>query len=280
MTSRNVAFMVGAFLVGASVAFALGRAVGLGSAAPNTTTTLVSATTTSTSQAPPVFVAANETVLGPAVLVPGSLTVEQGQVMLRYELHSLAPLADADPIQTLEPFTGPLLIEPSDVDTVWPGAWVLETTGGELPGSTSNPAARVARFDIPEDFTLDEVTGIRLDSYVLRVPLEQPFVLTEGAAPVEIVPGVSSRTLNVVVQGEQTIVQVEVLAEVPINTTGIAVEGRGPRWASASREAEGRPRWNLRFDGSDLPEEITLVLRGSIWVEVPIDVVVRARSAG
>lgn len=252
--------LVGAFL-GAVVALVLTAGGGVEAQEPATTTTAVAAE-------PVVFVDERETVIGPAAIVPGGITRAGGELEFRYELHPLAPTNGAEPVIEFLGFGNFREVAPEDIVPVWPVRWTLESAAGEIGYESTIASSRTVRFPVPDSFTVDQVTGLRLDSYRVRMPLDDRFTITDGSAYEEIAPGLRIRLLRRVVQGDQTIVQVEVDSAVPDSIGLIAIEGYGGGWLSAVRAAEGGPRWNLRYDGSDLPAEIPLVVRGSVWIEV------------
>jgi hypothetical protein len=103
------------------------------------------------------------------------------------------------------------------------------------------------------------------------VPINIDFVLDEDG-PAEVAPGVSVAVVRVAPQGEQTILQVEILAADPTNREHLTIEGTTAAWLSAVREAEGRPRYNLRYAGGALPDPLVLRARGYVWL--PVDTVV------
>ena len=214
------------------------------------------------------FVADDELVLGQAVLVPRRFAVDDGAATLEYDLVGLAPLADAEPVARFVPFQGVVETDAAEIRVVFPDRWTLETTNGDYAGTTANPDASIARFDIPEDLAPTDVNAVRLDGYRVRVPFDREFVVTDGRATVEVAPGVGVRVLRVTEQATTTIVQVELLAENLSDSATLEIEGGGPGWIASVREAEGRPRWNLTFDGQVAPDPIRLVVRGALWFDM------------
>jgi hypothetical protein len=243
-----------------------------GTAAP--TTTVVTTTVPVSYHVDP-----NERIVGPAALVPVSFSHSGSEAAFEYELHGLAPVAGLEPIVTITGFGVVTEVDAIDVDPVYPATWTLTTADGEVEGTTANPRSRVARFPVADDFNPNTVEGLRLDTYMVRVPVDQPVRLPR-VGQVEVVPEVRMSVIQVVEQGGQTIVQVEVSADPSANADEVTVEGDGPGWLSAVRETEGRPRWNLRYDGVGLGDEIPLRLRGSVWMEFadPVDLDVRELS--
>lgn len=232
-------------------------------AAVETTTTSVTATTVAA-----VFVDSAETVIGPAVVIPEGLSLGDDEVEFRYELIPLAPTDGAQSVIEFLGFGNTRELQPEDIVPVWPARWTLESTAGDVSFESVIATSRTARFAVSDSFTVDQVTGVRLDAYRVRMPLDDRFTVSEGSGFEEVAPGVRVRLLDRVVQGDQTIVQVEADADIPDSLGLLMIEGYGGGWLSAVRAAEGGPRWNLRYDGNDLPAEIPLRVRGSAWVEI------------
>ena len=63
-----------------------------------------------------------------------------------------------------------------------PEAWTLITAAGEIPGTTSGPRARTARFSLPGG-VLPEVLGLRLDRYWIRLPYAYEVGVPLGRPP-------------------------------------------------------------------------------------------------
>ena len=264
--------VMGAF---AGVILGAGGVLLLASVGSDDSVAPVATTSTSAgSQSPqnPVWIDSAETVIGPAVIIPDSVRLEEDEVVFRYELQSLAPRLGHEVTSVqVNPQSGPTPMTPDDLDPVYPTAWTMVAGGQEITGSTSNPRARSARFAVTDDFVLDAVNELRLDGYRIPVPINIDFVLDEDG-PAEVAPGVSVAVVRVAPQGEQTILQVEILAADPTNREHLTIEGTTAAWLSAVREAEGRPRYNLRYAGGALPDPLVLRARGYVWL--PVDTVV------
>ncbi|MGB9357874.1 MAG: hypothetical protein WCC01_04880 [Acidimicrobiia bacterium] len=214
------------------------------------------------------FLADDELVLGQAALVPGRLEIDGGEATFAYDLVGLAPLAGAEAVARFVPFQGLVETDAAEIRVVFPDRWTLETSSGEYAGTTANPDASVARFDVPEDLETAEVHAVRLDGYRVRVPIDREFEAAEGGSAVEVAPGVGIRVLRVTEQATTTIVQAELLAENLSDSASLEIEGGGPGWIASVREAEGRPRWNLTFDGKAGSDPIHLVVRGALWFDM------------
>jgi hypothetical protein len=255
-----------AFLVAAAAGFLFsGR-----DAAASTPVTVAPPGTTLAGPLEATFIQPGETVIGPAVVVATDLRLDGEQVILDFEVQSLAPVADSASVSRMLGFQLTEDIPPEELDTVYLDHWVLLTPTGEIPGSVANPSARTARFDVGPGFSLNSVTEVRLASYALLVPIDAVFALDLDNDVASIAPGITARLLAVTEQA-LTIVQVEVLSERSFNYDNIGISGSGPGWKSAVREAEGRPRWNLTYDSATAPSPIELKIYGSVWMTIEDD---------
>jgi hypothetical protein len=231
------------------------------SLAESTTTTHVDV------QARAFYVSPAEVAVGPAVLVASELTVDSGSASVKFDLHHLTPIVGLPPGGVIVPFQGWQVLEPGDIPTVFPDSWTMIIDGDEVTGTVSNPKARAARFDVPIDATVEDVQAIRLDGYRISVPIDQPFAFDSSVSIVSAGPGVTATLVQVAEQSDTTIVRVELRLDNPEDAGGIDIEGSGPGWLGAFREAEGGLRWNLTYSGA-APERIELRLRGSLWLRV------------
>lgn len=255
------------FVLGGVVGITLGnRATAVSATA---TTPPVVATTTTVPE--PFFVEPGETVVGPAVVIPDDIRLDGGQVVLSFELSSLAPVGDAASVAQFLGFQAIEEVPAADLETVYLDSWVLSTTNGDIPGTVASPVARSVRFDVGEDFSLDSVTSVKLQSYALLIPIEREFTVDPANDVFEVAPGMTARLLAVTEQA-RTIVQVELISERDFNYDHVVLSGAGPGWKSAVREAEGRPRWNLTYDAPQAPDPIPLRIAGSIWIPIESDV--------
>ncbi|HSF84062.1 MAG TPA: hypothetical protein VLG28_00170 [Acidimicrobiia bacterium] len=256
----------------------LGAASGWGDAGPVT----VAPTTTSevVAREGPQYFDPSEVVVGQAVLVPDALRMDGDAAVFTYRLEAIAPLQGQE-TGYVSQFVGDpgTAIQPETLPPVFPASWTLLTAGASYPGATTTVTSRSVRFDVPTRFSPSQATGLRIESYRVPLPISEVFVLSEAEPVLEIAPGVSVSLIQIVDQGEQTIVQVEIVAEDPFNRENLTVEGVGSVWASAVREAEGRPRYNLRLALDETPENLVLRVRGMVWLAVggPIEVALGER---
>lgn len=212
----------------------------------------------SSTHAAPFYVDPDETALGTAVLVAESVSGGNGRIAVRYALHPITPVDPALPGDA--------------VAAAFPNGWALETTSGTSEGSVSFPNSRSVEFEVPAEATSDDVTALRVTSLMLPLPIDEPFALGADGGSVALAPGVRADLHRVLVQGEQTLVQVALSGDPAFQTAELGVTGDGVGWLSAVSEAEGRPRWTLRYDGSDLPDPIPLRARGIVWVALAVDI--------
>ena len=255
----SLALVAGVFLAG----------IGTGESAVSTTL----ATETTTTIAPDaVFFGEGETVVGPVAIVAEEPFLDGTQLVVRFEMASLAPTADAAEVERQMGFGSSLVVPPQELITVFLREWLLTTPAGEVRGGAANPNARSARFEVGDGFALSSIEKVTLTSYALLAPVSSTLELAGGES-VLVAPGVSARLVAVTEQAN-TIVQVELISDNALSLEGLRVTGSGPGWLAAVREAEGRPRWNLTYDGATAPEQVRLHVEGSAWISVegPIEV--------
>jgi hypothetical protein len=264
VTARTLFLIVAAFVLGAVAAGSIGVRV---IREVRTAEDATSLPTTSTTVEPPPQVTyqidPHETLIASTALVPTALEITATEVAIGYDLTTLAPYGDLEPIEFFSGFGQTTVVEFADIDHVYPRTWVLETTKGTFPGGPANPSVRVARFAVDEEITAEDVLGARITEARAPFPLRVPFNLSEAEPRATITPGVTVELLNVSDQGSSFIVQVAILTEDP-DVESFFVRGDGPGWRSAFFEAEGRPRVNLTWVGGDLPTDIPLLADGTV----------------
>lgn len=231
-------------------------------------------TTTAAPEAPPVtWVAAGEIALGPAVMVMEGLTVEDGEAILSYALFDLSPVA---PGRLRDPdwLTEVPLQRLSEEAAVAPEAWTLITAAGEIPGTTSGPRSRTARFSLPGG-VLPEVLGLRLDRYWIRLPYSYE-IAVPAETVVELDEGYSLSIGRVIEQTNSTLVQVDVALPGGFAYAGdfgallLSVLGEG--WTFSS----GRTSTGLQLvhEAGPLPDPMRFTARSANWVpfDRPIEI--------
>lgn len=275
MNIRGVLLVVVAFVVGALAAGSVGVRVirevstteDATSLPPQSTTTLPPAEQ-GTFQVDP-----NETIIASVALVPSSIEAAGTDLGIGFDLVTMAPYAGVPPIEFVGGFGVVTTIGISDIDHIYPKAWVVETANDEFEGGPANSTTRVARFNMDEGFSISEITGVRITEALAPFPVTARFSLSHDEPTTEIAQGVTMELLNVSEQGTSSIVQVGITIDDP-ELAGFFVSGDGPGWRSAFFEAEGRPLVNLTWVGGELPSEIPLLATGTVLVPIEGDFVV------
>lgn len=212
------------------------------------------------------FVAPGETLIASTAVVPKSVVMSGTGLAIEYDLVSLAPVEGLPPM-VFSSFGNTQETENSDLPVIFPRKWVLTTESQTFEGGPAHPDVRTARFELPEGVITRDVVSIEIVDPLVVASLDTHFELSEQSRVATIVDGVQARLLNISAQGDSTIVQIELVAEDPIDLA-FGVEGVGAGWRSAFFEAEGRPRINLTWVGPDLPEIMVFRAHGNQWVEV------------
>ncbi len=265
--------MAGLALGAASAALGLWLGSGDGAiAAPEPTAT------TATTQPPDrigraVWVAPGETVLGPTVLVPQGFALAEGRLDFAYALHDIAP-----PAYGVFADDGAAIIAPE--------AWTLTTTGGEIAGSTVSKEARTAAFEVPDGFSLDQITGLRLDRHRIRLPVRHRLdIPLDDFADRVLQEGVTVGLDLVLPQSNNTIVRVRSHSDA---TDGFVLGGGAQTFVD---EFADRPLIRgvgsgftqvgfaengvqLTYEGDVLPDPLPLLVMVRGWVgrDAPIDI--------
>ena len=268
MRVRAALLVVVAFFLGALAAGGIGVRVIREVRAEADATSLPAANVSSTTipAAPPAAtyqVDPHETILASSALVPTSIELGDDGLAIGYDLVTMAPHLGVEPVASVGGFGFVDVVDPADLDHVYPSRWVLDTAGGPVEGGPAGPAVRFARFEVPEGLSLGDVEGATIVEAFMPLALDVTFTLSQDAPVVEVHPGVTVELLDVVEQSTTSIVQVG------IDATGgasVGVEGYGPGWRSAFFEAEGRPRVNLTWMSDTVPDQISLRAVGTIWV--------------
>ncbi len=262
LNTRAVSLTVVAFLLGAFAAGGIGvRVIREVSTADDATSLPTSAASTTAATSRLYQVDPNETLISSTALVPSSVEVTADGLAIAYDLVPLAPR------QSVASSDSDVVILEEDVPAIYPRRWVIDTPRGSIEGGPANVNARVARFDVVDGFSMDEVESIRIVEALSPYSMEVPVTLSDTDPIAEVVPGVTIELLNVSDQGSSTIVQVAIEIEDP-EVADFFVSGDGPGWRSAVFEAEGRRRVTLSWAGGSLPAEIPLLATGSVWISV------------
>jgi hypothetical protein len=175
----------------------------------------------------------------------------------------------------------PFFATPSDDPVIAPERWVLETVDGEFEGVTTSTRTRAARFDVPADFVLGTITGLRLESYRMRLPyLYQVEVPPQAGTTVQLDDGVAFTISSVLPQSSSVIFQLDI--EIPHEsfTAGepqpVIIRGVGPDWDSYNqRQFEGL---QLTLGTAEIPDPLQLEVRTTYWV--PFETSIRVDLGG
>jgi hypothetical protein len=260
MTWRRLALAFAGLAVGAGAVLAVLLFTGGEQAAVTTAATTSTTTTTAAT-----WVDADEVALGPTVMVIEGLTVESGEAVLTYDLFDISPVGPGS-LREEDDLTSVGLTRLAEEAAVAPEIWTLITAEGEIPGTTSGPRARTARFALPGG-VLPEVLGLRLDRYWMRLPYSY-----EAAVPLDAVfaldAGYSLAVGRVIEQSDSRIVQMDLVTPGGFNYSGdpgaVLLAVRGPGWSFTS----GRTSTGLQLvhDLTALPDPILLTARSAYWV--------------
>lgn len=242
MRSLKLIAPVGLFLVGATITGMIRSAVS--EPDPATTTTPTTTVALATWQAPA------ELIVPPVVVVPRRIEHDGPLVVVDYDLVSMAV---------------------GDDPAVRPTAWTLEAGDAQYEAEIDAASTRVA-FDVGLDFSPAAITGLRLDEYVLRSPIQASFEPSpDDFSTHPIAPGVTAALDIVQDQPTGSIVRVRVAAAIPGATADLAADGIGQGWVSASSNFGGGGLWTLSFEGTELPDPLPLMVQGLVWIPVEID---------
>jgi hypothetical protein len=213
---------------------------------------------------PPAVAPAVPVLLGPTELVPIGLALEGREVVFSYELVDNAPPSAA------------FVFADTEVPVVAPELWTLATAAGAIEGATANARAAAARFPVPEGFTLDQVSGVTLEAYRIRLPITIDVDLAWDATdPVAVDGSVAVGVRRVLEQASSTLVQLTVEDGGDAFTAaggafgasfeaGPRVLGRGPGWTNVGPATGGV---QLTFVG-DLPDPFGVTVTTSSWTRV------------
>lgn len=220
-----------------------------------------------------------ETLVGPTAILLDSIDYENSEVVVRYELHDIAPRALGRLLVAGE--INPFFAPPREDPVAAPERWVLETVDGEFEGTSASTRVRSARFDVPDDFVLGTITGLRVESYRMRIPyvyeVEMPPVA--GAALVLddryafSIASILSQRASVIFQLEVTLAHDSFVAG---EATPVIIRGVGPDWVSYNqRQFEGL---QLTLGTPDIPDPLRLEVRSTYWVPFQASVAVDLRG--
>lgn len=268
VNGRTIALTIIGFLIGVLAAGSIGVRV-IEEVRTTDDATSLPPENVATTTLPPreYFVDPAETLIASTAVVPLSVVASGTGFAIEYDLVSLAPTAGLPPI-IFSTFGNTQEVTNDELPVIFPRNWVLTTESQRFEGGPANPGVRTARFDLPDGVGASDVVSVAIIDPLMVASLDTHFELSQEAPLAVIVDGVQARLLNISAQSDSTIVQIELIAEDPIDLT-FGVNGVGAGWRSAFFEAEGRPRVNLTWVGGDLPDVMTFRAHGDQWVEIP-----------
>lgn len=155
------------------------------------------------------------------------------------------------------------------VPVVVPIGWTLLTNQGEIAADDVVPGARRALFAVPEDLSIDEVRGVRLDGYMLGVPFETPVSIPLGVPVGEIVPGVE---LTAVASDfrRDWLVQFSIDSADPVSAASLGVIGL-PELGGIQMGGARTQGWRSTYLKSlypEVPNPLPVIVGGLRWVEI------------
>lgn len=259
MTRRwNWALLVASGLLAGVLAAVLPQGWGDGD---GPTTTVASSTTTTVPETPrEVWLSPYETRIGPAVVIPTAATLGGAELEVTYDVEPIGPAsAAAEGIPAAaEALAGP-------------GDWTLTAGGTTYRSASLSPTNRSVRFAVGEGFLLESIEELRIDSYFAMFPIYIPWdVDSEDREWAMLGPGLRLRLVDVTEQPNNYLVRVE--TDLPTALLGeMSVEGRGRDFLNSSVSMIDLPRWTIDYRVAELPEEIPLVARGLMWIELHAD---------
>lgn len=244
-----------------------------------TSSTTTSPLRTDSTRTGPWWFSPAETQIGPTAILMESVEVDDGDVVVRYEIRDLAPSAIGR-MRTLEE-SNPFFAQPRDEPVVAPERWVLETVNGEYEGFSPSARTPAARFEVPDGFVLGTITGLRLESYRMRMPYVFDLeVSTALGATYELDEGFSFTVVRILPQSTTTIIHIDYATPSDDFTAGeptpVIISGIGPEWLSYNQRQAGESLGGLQLvrAGDDLPATIPLRVRTTYWTpfETSIDI--------
>lgn len=238
---------------------------------PAGTSTAPTVVTTTADPPGPWWHSRTETRVGPTVILPQEIVFDEGDVVVHYQTRDIAPPAIGR-IRTLEE-SNPFFAQPREEPVAAPERWILETVGGEFEGTSPSARTAAARFAVPEGFVLGTVTGLRIESYRMRMP----YVHELEIAPVvgstyRLDEGFSFTVTGVLPQSDSTILHIDYVAPSDSFTAGepapVIISGVGPEWVSYNEREAGGMSGGLQLvrRGGGLPDTIRLRVRTTYWI--------------
>lgn len=206
--------------------------------------------TTAATVPPPVafWSSAEEVVLGPVVVTVESVSLDGSVAEIGYAITPIAP--------------------GSDTPALFPDRWTLITRSGEITVA-GDPQLRRIQVGLPAGTERDDLVALRIDRAWLVSPFELGWDVAQDDASIhEVLPGLSATVLRVQPQANGAVVIAEVSWDEGPTSGGVAIDGRGPGWTSASSNFGNSRRWTMTFVGDPVPDPLPLRVRGVFWTPI------------
>ena len=231
---------------------------------PSSTTLPVGTTvvaTTTTIETP--WVSDDETRFESTVLLPKAMSVDGGVARLEYDLVSLGPVLVGD------------VFEDSTWVPVQPERWVLVAGEGTFDSET-RMGVDYARFEVPEEMTLADITEVRLVGWRTVTPVEHVFeVPLEVGETVTLPDGASMTLTRVLEQSSGTLVSFDTRRSDDGFAAGPVEQYLKPLAGAGWRVGHSESGFQVVYtDAPIVPDSVWLRYTQSMWMPVAGDVVV------
>jgi hypothetical protein len=230
-------------------------------AEPTTAAEILSPLTTTTTEAP--WVVEGEIRFESTVMVPSTLSVEDGVARLEYELATLGPTLVGDEF------------EDSTLVPVQPEHWLLVSRAGNFEAETVAGRTYVG-FDVPDEVTLSDVVEVRLVGWRTVMPVEHLFEVPLAVGEHIVLPDGASMTVrSILEQASGTLASFDTrrsddsFAAGPVEQFLEPVAGAGWRigWPETGFQV-------VNDNAPTAPDSVWLRYTQSMWIPVNGDIVV------
>ncbi len=206
------------------------------------------------------WIAPGEVRFEATVLIPTEVAAGDGEVLLDYELATLAP--GEGTLSSLD--------DEFSIDAL-PERWSLLTVSGGSTVETTAPGATTVRFDVRAGLQTEHIGSIRLIAWRVAVPTRER--ITFDLVPGEFgrfAGGTNVTVATILEQSDSTIVLLDV--DQPHDRWNrIDIDTVDPGWRRAGRRDGGA---QFVWDGLDAPPTLVLEQSSPTWVPVEGNLVV------
>lgn len=201
----------------------------------------------------------HETLIGPAAVIPETLTVDEGVATLSYLVEAITTARHG------------FVLESEDIPPVAPEGWELVTPTGSYHGTASRTRARQVRFEVDDTFAAEAVTAIHVTRHWMRIPY-QYVVGIDGAvgASATVDEGLVLTIDAVLEQAETTLIQLDL--EHPSEAFGATdvadfwILESGPAWGPTNVNISAGGGYALTYLAPQLPDRVELSIWSSRWI--------------